>query len=442
MRTLYSGVALLLLSLCGLSAVAQPTAASGAIGWHELPNTALLTAKEDGRSVCAPEDASTHGVLGCSGVIRAWSSAVADTRRNRLILWGGGHNDYYGNEFYALELGANPPRMVRLDEPTLPGNAIYGCKCTTPVTGVCNLAEIPPPPAQGQKAPNSRHTYNQIEYIPDADEVFAFGGYTAGCIGVSREDAWLADLGRIEKDRSANPWERIDVKLRYSGAHPGKVSGASFGGNLAYDPARKAVWYSDQVGLFLFDLRSGSVSERGEVNVGSYAAAALNSADGTLLFVFWDAPQSANRLVIASTSLKGSIRGSDITKRMSGCDSLIANGRLNNIGLAFDPLWKVFVAWPNFGSSVFLMNPSSNPASLDPAPDWQKQLAPFSCTEVTSAMLGNTKGPPDSSHAGAKHTSNGTFGRFRYFPALDEFALCSDADASCYLLRLRERAVH
>jgi hypothetical protein len=439
MRWLCSLVALLSMLACGRSAGAQQSAA-GSLGWHELPNTALLTAKDNGKPVCAPGDATTHGVLGCSAVIRAWSSAVADTKRNRLILWGGGHNDYYGNEFYALELGANPPRLVRLNEPTLPGNAVYGCKCVTPVTGACNLSEIPPPPSQSPKAPNSRHTYNQIEYIPDADEVFAFGGFTAGCIGVAREDAWLADLGKLDKDRGANPWERIDGNLRYQGAHPGKVSGSSFGGNLAYDAARKAVWYSDQAGLFLFDLRTGSVSERGEVNVGSYAAAALNSADESLLFVTWDGQQSANRFVVASTNLKGSIRGSDITKRMSGCDTLTSSGRLNNIGLVFDPIWKVFVAWPNFGSSVFLINPSSNPAQLEPAPAWQKQAPPFTCTEVTSAMLDSTKGPPDSSHAGAKHTSNGTFGRFRYFPALDEFALCSDADASCYVLRLRGEA--
>jgi hypothetical protein len=415
----------------------------GSIGWHELAGTALSKATEKGRPICPPEEESLHGVTGCSAVIRAWGSAVADTKRNRLILWGGGHNDYYGNELYALELGNTPARMVRLNEPTRPGNGIYGCKCSSPASGACNLADIPPPPATGYKAPNSRHTYNQIEYLPETDSMFAFGGFTAGCVGVAHDDAWVADLHALEADASAKIWTRIDGELKTSGLRPGKASGSPFGGNFAYDPGRKAVWYDDQVGLFLFDPNTKTVVEKGEIPVGPYGAMALNPESGVLLFASWDGQKQSNRLTIASTLLRGSIRGSDITEKMSTCKSMLSAGRLNSIGLVFDPVWKVFVAWPNFGSSIFLINPSAKPLPIAGAMSgMQDQFLPYSCTELTSDMLGHTQGPKDSAHTGEKHSSNGTFGRFRYFPEMDAYALCSDADTNCFLLRLRAKERH
>ncbi len=89
-------IALLFLMSC-LSVAAQP-------GWTDLPNTKL-------QSVCPP------GFGGCSAVVGAWSSAVADTKRNRLINWRGGRNDYYGNEVYALDLNASPVTLKRVINP-------------------------------------------------------------------------------------------------------------------------------------------------------------------------------------------------------------------------------------------------------------------------------------------------------------------------------------
>src|SRR5581483_490933 len=70
-----------------------PSIAASA-GWTALPNTKLQT-------VCP------GGIPGsCAAEVYAWSGATADTQRNRLIIWGGGHNDYYGNEVYALDLSS------------------------------------------------------------------------------------------------------------------------------------------------------------------------------------------------------------------------------------------------------------------------------------------------------------------------------------------------
>ena len=83
----------------------KPSPASrNSFGWHSLPNTNLAF-------VC-PKDDSLHGTSGCAAVIRAWGGAAADTKRNRLLVWGGGHNDYYGNEVYALDIEAQKMTVI------------------------------------------------------------------------------------------------------------------------------------------------------------------------------------------------------------------------------------------------------------------------------------------------------------------------------------------
>jgi hypothetical protein len=83
-------------------------------------------------------------------------------------------------------------------------------------------------------------------------------------------------------------------------------------------------------------------------------------------------------------------------------------------GLAYDPVLDRIVGWPNFGDSVYLLDPDTK-----------------SCTAVTFPG-----GPPDSSHQGSPHTSNGTFGRLQYFPDNDAFVLVNQANSNTFILRL------
>lgn len=62
--------------------------------WLELPNTEM-------RDVC-PQPLSTHI---CSGVQDAWSGGAYDSRRDRLVVFGGGHSDSFYNQLFAFDLG-------------------------------------------------------------------------------------------------------------------------------------------------------------------------------------------------------------------------------------------------------------------------------------------------------------------------------------------------
>ena len=96
----------------------------------------------------------------------------------------------------------------------------------------------------------------------------------------------------------------------------------------------------------------------------------------------------------------------------SGCSGLM---NANSPGLAFDTVQNLMVGWPDFGGTIYLYNPDTD-----------------SCTTQTYSA----SAPPDSAHTGSSHTSNGTFGRFQYFPSLGVFALINDYNIDAHTLRL------
>src|SRR5690349_14997287 len=61
-------------------------------GWHELSGTELMPECPD-----AVQFPDIQGNSGCA-CVTCWSGAIADTLRDRLIIWGGGATDYNGNE--------------------------------------------------------------------------------------------------------------------------------------------------------------------------------------------------------------------------------------------------------------------------------------------------------------------------------------------------------
>ena len=92
----------------------------------------------------------------------------------------------------------------------------------------------------------------------------------------------------------------------------------------------------------------------------------------------------------------------------------------SNPGIVYDSVANDFVAWPNQGNSVYILTPDTVNQQL-------------TCQKLTFA-----NGPPNSSYPdGTPNVSTGTFGRFRYFPALDVFVLVNDWDIPAYILRLR-----
>jgi len=97
-------------------------------------------------------------------VIWAWSSFAWDSKRGDLLIWGGGHANYAGNEVYKWSgasqewsLASRPSQMVPI--PSIGGSTPNWA----PVDGAMN-------------APTSAHTYDNNTYLPVADRMLTFGG--------------------------------------------------------------------------------------------------------------------------------------------------------------------------------------------------------------------------------------------------------------------------
>lgn len=122
--------------------------------WYEVPNSQMQAVKADFPAAGVSLPGSIRGLLNYSG-------GAFDTKRNRMILWGGGHNDYYGNEIYAFDL--TNFAWERVTEPSPP---------TTRDACVAVLAD---------GNPNSRHTYYNLEYVPTIDKFWSSPAGSVSC---------------------------------------------------------------------------------------------------------------------------------------------------------------------------------------------------------------------------------------------------------------------
>jgi hypothetical protein len=184
-------------------------------GWYQVPNTKIS-------SVCAATNGfpQISGVEGCTAITEDWSGGVFDSTRNRLIVWGGGHSGYYGNELYAINL--NTLTTTRITNPSTP-------------TGLCQAA-------YNDGKPSARHTYNNIAYMPNHDGLFSFSGIISCADGSSRRDTWFFDFSSLAwtqlNPSGSSPSDAVSV-TDYD-PNTGKVFIANIGGLFSYDKSKNA----------------------------------------------------------------------------------------------------------------------------------------------------------------------------------------------------------
>lgn len=202
----------------GRTAAWHERAVSGA--WYELPNSVFSAAGvgwPDGKTSITTAFSTNFDY---QAVIRAWGGGVLNTvgvnhagvfvPGAHLVLWGGGHGDYAGNELYAYgPLQSAAPVWRRLNDPTIP-----------PANDTRRTAA---------GAPVSRHTYDTLVYLPSVNKMVAFGAPGAFATG--------SDMGGAELfDFAANTWEEQDEGF---GIWPGNGTINAF---TSYDPLTRRAW--------------------------------------------------------------------------------------------------------------------------------------------------------------------------------------------------------
>jgi hypothetical protein len=298
---------LVFLSAMSSGAAGQPVLRT--LGWHELPGTAL-------QAVCPPNGFgnSTYEFYdSCRNVTEAWNSAVMDTRRNRLVVWGGGHSDYLGNELYEVDL--NSLKVNRITDPGLPVSET-GC----------------PESIVNDTQPNSRHTYDGMAYIENVDRLWVFSGSLARC-GFFSRGTWTFDFARLT-------WEKHTPAGDLPTAGPGIVS--------AYDSNTGLVFLDDGNSFYSYEFKRNRYERiAGSNGIGYHSTAVIDPVRRKFVIV------GAGRVHVYDISQPKSFFGpSRRILRTRGGDPIVMSAYP---GLAYDPATDRIVGW-NGGDSVYSLD--------------------------------------------------------------------------------------
>ena len=346
------------------------------LGWYSIPNSNISA-----NTICAYDagyDVGGAGAVDCTGVTQAWSGGAFDSTRNRLLVWGGGHGDYNGNEIYALDL--DDLTMARITNPGIP----TASSCTA---GIVSNTQ-----------PNARHTYGGVTYAANADVFFATGGSLSCASGASAANP-LADFWTYSFAGSA--WSNESIVNDSDPDEPGDLTpNNNFKWTAAYDPAKGQVFFHDCFYLYSFIPSThhiARVSDRADCV--SYQSAAVDIDRHYYVEIgggrvnWWNisgTPNYAETQEQATTNCTSGIGGSAP-------------------GVAYDTVQRKIVIWPG-GNTVYLLDTGT-----------------WTCTSVTYS-------------SGPTAHDQGTYGRFAYSQASGVFVTCNATTVNCYSLRLVPQA--
>jgi len=255
----------------------------------------------------------------------AWSGGLFDTKRNRLIIHGGGHTDYYGNEIYAIDLNANPIA------PVLVKDASHG-------TGISNLSTCPEAFSDG--TPNARHIYNGELYLPVQDTYFLYCSFKSTC-----------------GHDTAGQWQYIVASGAWTeqtpATHPNHATNGSVP-QFAYDPTTQNIYEVEaNTGIFW------------QYNVGTNnwtTLANVSACTGTLNMT--TAIDDGRRMYFCvgngnfgKVSLTAPYTAVKLTG--AGCSTIISKA---GPGFAYDPVQKLMVGWAG-GDTAYVYNPDTDSCS-------------------------------------------------------------------------------
>ncbi len=226
--------------------------------------------------------------------------------RNRLLVWGGGHDDYWGNEMYALDLASLT--IKRIVEPS-PQTLKSTCTSALP-----------------DGSPTSRHTYGGLAYIAHADRMFAVNGSLTPC-GFGEPATWTRDF-------TANKWQQM-IAI--------SPTTTSFGTLAVYDALTKQVFVKDGVGFFAYSLETNKYTKLNTSDqfVDYHLSATIDSKRRKFVMI-GDGVQVIDLATNKMTTMATSNAPAFVSSQQSP-------------GVAYDPVADRIVAWHG-GSNVYTLD--------------------------------------------------------------------------------------
>jgi hypothetical protein len=319
-----------------------------------------------------PNIPQIQGTIGCQAVISAWSGGIADTSRNRLIFTGGGHLNYWGDEVYSLNLV--DLTLTRITDPT------FSTPIPTYQEDWGNPPTIP-------SAPAARETYSGLAYVAHLDKMWLFGGALA-TTGYQSSGMWMLDLPTLT-------WTRMDPTL---GVRENVYTDINY---ADYDAQSKLVYFyiadNDVLAAYSADTNTTMELLYQQSPGNGYHSNGVLDPKRHLFFILGGGVAASYDLTTSPPTFR------NFNSQTVGCSGV---QNMSYPGLAYDPVQDKIVGWAG-GDTVYLFDTPT-----------------LTCTAVTYPG-----GPP-------LQQVNGTFGRWRYFPSLNLFALVNDWAQNAYTLRL------
>jgi hypothetical protein len=175
----------------------------------------------------------------------AYSGMAYDSKHHKLLVFGGGHWDYSGNEIWVFDI--NTLSWSKAYEP-VPESAYTSQYASSQYPGAIMYPDPSAPLSEAQ--PLTRHTYDTVEFIESQGVLFTRGRYTWGsgqqgyCWGC--EDTWTYDL-------ETNKWTYRNL----AGAPVDKGDGAA-----AYDPVADLMVVASHGDTFVYDINTDQWTKR------------------------------------------------------------------------------------------------------------------------------------------------------------------------------------
>ncbi len=158
-----------------------------------------------------------HGVAGFSAITEAWNGAVYASRfgaSGSMIVFGGGHDDYFGSDVHAFDLAAREWRRIS-DGYVDGGDRDYGAGATYRDSVYPDGSPLPP------------HTYGYVQYDSVGNDYILLKGQT--------------ELGRAVKAVAIPHLFNLDtLRWRRGPKHPTAILNS--GGWTTWDDSRRVLW--------------------------------------------------------------------------------------------------------------------------------------------------------------------------------------------------------
>jgi hypothetical protein len=327
--------------------------------WYEVLNSHLESVK--------PNPLPAGNISG----VFAWGGGAYDTKRGRMLIWGGGHDNYAGNEVYAFNLG------------TLTWEKIWGPSTNIPVAQT---------EAYPDGAPASRHTYDNLVYNSDQDVLFASGGslYNRGSLS---SGAWEFDLSA---SGSALPWSRR------------AAASQTMWSQSSYDPVNKLI--------YRFSKPEGDPEEMNVYDPVRNEWRGMAYSGGQLGWELTGEIDPVRRVMVIMGGREFHVynleTGAFSSPRPTG-DAGIINAYAPGLTWDSNSQRQKLVAWDG-DASVYVLDISAD-------------LSSYSFHKDTLSS-GNRVTPPTAHETG-------TYSRFQYSPDKDVFVLVNDYDQNVLIYK-------